>query len=380
MLIVDAHEDLAYNMLTFQRDYTRPVAETRRAEAGANIPKYNDDSVLGWPEYQRGHVAIIFSTLFAVPERLRSGAWDTLTYATAEEAHRAYHAQIDLYKRLVDEHPDKFRLILNRGDLQETLEAWMRFDQMHSLATKNDEGKPPAPATQGPAVGLVILMEGAEGVRRPDELEQWQQRGVRLIGPAWGGTRFCGGTREPGPMTPEGFALLEGMAECGFILDISHMDEKAALQALDVYPGQIVASHSNALALLKGIEGNRHLPDLVLYKLLQRGGMVGIVPFNGFLKAGWRKGDRREEVGLSHIIAQIDYICQMAGNAQQVGIGSDFDGGFGLQSIPTGIDTIADLQTLIPLLAEKGYSENDISAILGQNWLGQLQRNLPEKG
>ena len=80
---------------------------------------------------------------------------------------------------------------------------------------------------------------------------------------------------------------------------------------------------------------------------------------------------------MQHIVAQIDYICQLAGDARHVGLGSDFDGGFGWQSVPAGIDTIADLQKLAPLLAEKGYSNQDIAAILGENWLQLLRRTLP---
>ena len=77
-------------------------------------------------------------------------------------------------------------------------------------------------------------------------------------------------------------------------------------------------------------------------------------------------------------MTQLDYICQMAGDAHHVGIGSDFDGGFGLQSVPAAIETIADLQSLVPLLAQKGYTEEDIAIIMGQNWLKVLNENLPE--
>jgi membrane dipeptidase len=75
---------------------------------------------------------------------------------------------------------------------------------------------------------------------------------------------------------------------------------------------------------------------------------------------------------------QIDYICQNAGDARHAGIGSDFDGGFGVQSTPPEIDTIADLRKLAPLLAERGYSEGDIAAILGGNWIEMLSKALPE--
>jgi membrane dipeptidase len=101
-----------------------------------------------------------------------------------------------------------------------------------------------------------------------------------------------------------------------------------------------------------------------------------VVPYNHFLKKDWGKGDRRQEVSLHHLVAHIDAVCQAAGSARQVGLGTDFDGGFGLQSVPAEIDTIADLQKLIPLLGEKGYSPEDIASILAGNWLERLRRVL----
>lgn len=360
MLIVDAHEDLAYNILSYGRDYTLSAAETRQREQGTQIPIFNGDTLLGWPEYQRGQVAIVFSTLFAAPARRQSYPSETQVYSTPDQAHKIYRAQLDVYHRLTDEHADKFRLIQTQNDLQTVLSHWEN-----------------PPAEMHP-VGLTVLMEGAEGVRSVEELEQWFELGVRVIGPAWAGTRFCGGTREPGPLTKEGYALLEGMGDLGFILDLSHMDQEAALQALDTYAGEIVASHANALALLKGSESNRHLPDRVIQGILDRDGVIGVLPANGFLVPGWKKGDPREQVSLDHVVAQIDYICQMAGDARHVGVGSDFDGGFGVQSVPAGVDTIVDLQKLVPLLDEKGYTQEDIAAILGANWINLLKQTLPE--
>jgi membrane dipeptidase len=58
-------------------------------------------------------------------------------------------------------------------------------------------------------------------------------------------------------------------------------------------------------------------------------------------------------------------------------LGSDFDGGFGLGSVPAGIDTIADLQKLVSLFLERGYTEMDVAAVMGGNWLSILRRVLP---
>jgi membrane dipeptidase len=78
-LIIDAHEDLAWNMLTFGRDYNLSAAETRQREAGTDTPLLNGDTLLGWPEYQRGRVAVVFSVLFIAwsMNSQSASAWST---------------------------------------------------------------------------------------------------------------------------------------------------------------------------------------------------------------------------------------------------------------------------------------------------------------
>jgi membrane dipeptidase len=360
-LIVDSHQDLAWNVLSFGRDYTRSVHETRRIEKGGLTVERNGDTLLGWPEYQQGEVAVIFATLFSTPARWAYD-WETFCYKTPEEAHKQYRQQIDVYHRLTDDHSDKFRFISSVSDLNEVLASQQKAD----------------PAEGGYPVGLLPLMEGADGILDFGELEEWWELGLRFIGPAWAGTRFCGGTKEPGPLTADGHKLLDTMADLGFTLDLSHMDEPAVLESLDIYPGQLVATHANCLALMPGYEFNRLLSDRVIHGILERDGMIGVVPFNTFLKVGWLRGkSSRDEVGLTNLVDHIDHICQLAGDACHVGIGTDFDGGFGLQSTPKEIDTIADLQKLVPLLLSRGYSEEDAVAILGGNWINQLHRSLP---
>lgn len=361
-LTIDAHEDLAWNMATFGRDYTRPVGETRRLERGSPAQTHNGDTLLGWDAYAQGRVALVFATLFAAPVRYNEGEWDTQCYRDDDQADKLYRQQLELYHQLVDEHPDKFRLVLSNADLEETLSGWRNL---------------PPDAETPPPLGLVILMEGAEGIRSVDELPEWHAGGVRLIGPAWAGSRYCGGTKEPGGLTTEGYRLLDGMADQGLILDLSHMDEQAALQALDHYPGVVAATHANAKALLPNLESNRFLSDRLIAGLVDRGGVIGVVPYNLFLDEDWVKGMRRELVSIQAAADQIDHICQIAGDARHVGFGTDFDGGFGWQSVPREIDTIADLHKLGPLLADRGYSEADTAAIFGENWQRVLQSALP---
>lgn len=370
MIIVDGHEDIAWNVLTFGRDYTRSAAETRQLEAGGSAPLHMGDTLLGWSDYQRGKVALVFSTIFAAPIRHKTGAWDILCYSNRGEARALYLKQMDVYRRLVEEHPSKFCVILTRSDLDELLSGW----------TDEIDGVDPGEEclNEEHTVGLVLAIEGGEGIRNVDELERWWQMGLRLIGPAWAGTVFCGGTREPGPLTEAGYRLLDQMGDLGFILDISHMDQQAALQALDHYPGRIVNTHGNVSALLKDNQSNRHLVDDVIRGLIDRNGVIGIVPYNKFLGVDWKRNDPRDEYSINQVVDHIDYVCQMAGDVCHVGLGSDFDGGFGLQAAPKEIDTIADLQKLIPLLRKKGYTDADIAAVLGMNWISVLQRALPE--
>jgi len=361
-LIIDSHQDIAWNMLTYGRDYTRSVTETRRLEAGTTTPDRNGDSLVGWPEYQRGQVAVVFSTLYATPGRKKEMG-DVLWYADSETAHRLYRDQVLVYRKLTDSHPDKFRLITSTKELDSVIEHW-------SGPARDGEGHP---------VGLIFLMEGAEGIRSPNELSEWYDLGLRIIGPAWAGTRYCGGTSEPGPLTNEGRKLISAMADYNFILDLSHMDEAAALESLDRYEGPVIATHANCAALMRGADTNRHLPDQVIRGLIEREGVIGSIPLNTFLKVGWlrKNGNRREEVSLDMYIAHIDHICQLAGNANHAAIGSDFDGGFGLQSIPPELDSIADLQIIASKLMARGYSESDAENILGGNWLRFLRRHLP---
>lgn len=375
--IIDAHEDIAYNALTFGRNYLLAAEETRQIEQDGLTPQRNGHTLLGWPNYQRGQVAVIFSTLFLAPRRYQSADWETQVFGDAAEARTLSEKQLNYYRRLVDEHPDQFRLVRNRRDLQQVLEPWIQTPAHLPRAAKEGEEPDPQPEVTHP-VGLVLLMEGAEGIRAPEEMEEWWEMGVRIAGPVWAGTRFCGGSNEPGEFTREGLALLEVMAGLGYTLDISHMTEASALQALDRYEGPIVATHANAKALIRDVRGDRHLSDLVIRRLIERDGVMGVLPFNRFLRVDWKNSDDRQQITLHTLADHIDHVCQIAGDARHVGIGTDFDGGFGWPAVPFEINTIADMQKLSAILIELGYSEQSASNILGENWRRHLERSLPD--
>ncbi len=347
-LIVDAHEDIAWNVLALGRDVRRSALETRRLEVGTDVPDRNGICMVGLPEWLAGNVAVVLGTIYVAPAR-RGRKSGPQVYSNADEAHAMAQKQLDVYRRLGDDE-EQIALVGNRGSLEGVLESW---------------------ENESPTVGIVPLMEGADPVREPAEAELWFERGVRVIGLSWkAGTRYAGGDGTGGPLTDLGRELLEVMAELGMVLDVSHLAEESFFEALGRFEGQVVATHANPRAL---VPGSRQLSDEMIRRLAERDGVVGIVPANAFLRPDWRT----VQPTLEDVVAAVDHVCQVVGDAAHVGLGSDFDGGFGAEDTPPELDTVADLRRVGPALGEAGYDEEHVEAILGGNWLRVLQDALP---
>jgi hypothetical protein len=123
-IIIDSHEDLAWNIVNLQRDYTQSAASIRKAEENTPKPAFNGNTLLGWDQYQEGQVAIVFGTLYCSPQRLDRGKHPVHSYRNPQEAHQCYRENLDAYWRLTDESPDKFRLLLTQADLEQHLAQW----------------------------------------------------------------------------------------------------------------------------------------------------------------------------------------------------------------------------------------------------------------
>ena len=355
MIIVDAHLDIAYNTVCYGRDYTLPAYKKRRAEAYTLTDP--GPATVGLPDALLGRVGLVFGTLFVSPaERAFSGRQTEPRYRNAREAHALALRQLDIYERLAGDN-EQVRLVKSLADLDAVLATWTP----ETTVTKHQQG-------------IVVLMEGADPILEPKQFEEWYERGVRIVGPAWRATRYAAGTGGSGPLTPLGFELLDVMASVNAVLDLSHMAERAYLQAVERYTGPIIASHSNPRRFC---DSDRNLSDEMIHLLAERDGVVGVVLFNPFLHPTWQQGERRSTVPYSTVLDAIDYICQITGSAAHVGIGSDLDGGFGVNSVPAGIDTIMDLWWLTSGLRRRGYNEADIEAIAGGNFIRKLRQALP---
>lgn len=317
-MIVDAHLDLAYNALDLGRDMGLSLEEARQLNRRTDIP------TVTLPALREGGVGIAFATLFS----------DPTVYTEPQKAHLQALLHLDVYRNWEDR--GWVRILRDGADLQRHLSLW----------------------PQDGVVGLVILMEGAEPLRRPRDVAMFKAQGVRIIGPSWRKTRYAGGTGEPGGLTELGVELLAEMKTHGVALDLSHLDEQAVADAFEHWSGPVCATHANPHYFLPT---NRHLKDDVIKELGQRDGVAGVVLYNAFLQHGWQRGMPR--VGLDVVQQHMEYYAALIG-WKHIGIGSDMDGGFGLHEMPQGIDQAKDfglIGNLVPASERAG--------VLGDNWL-----------
>jgi membrane dipeptidase len=345
-IVVDGHEDIAYNRFTLNRDLFESVAEKRTRE-GPQPVHGKGSATVGYPELMLGNVRIVFATLYVAPDRPDRAPFGK-TYSNPQQAHDQAWEQLQYYISLASD--PRVTLITRRADLDDVI------------------------SSPDPRLGLVVLMEGADPVVQPNEVSEWFDAGVRIVGTSWGKTRYAGGTGEPGGLTQLGRELLAEMERAGMVLDVSHMAEQSFFEALDLFHGPVMASHSNCRAF---VDTDRQLSDEMIRALVARDGVVGTVVYNRFLQAGWDKKMGKDAVGLEDVVRHMRHVCDLALDALHVAIGSDLDGGFGNESIPREIDTVADLQKLGEVLA-RDLSSADVSNIMGGNWIRFLRRVLPQ--
>jgi membrane dipeptidase len=347
--IVDSHLDLAENVTLFGFDLTLSIAERRALEKRTHA-----QATVSLPELERGGIAVVFATVtpgFLAEDVGEDFEPHSAIYHTHEEAEAQALKQIELYQSW--EKQGRVRLLYSVNDLEHHLQLWQ------------SDRKP----------GLVLLMEGADPIVSVSDLPKWWQRGLRMIGLTYGDTQYAVGVasgNQPskhGGLREAGVELMQRMAALGFIWDISHLAEEGVWQGLEMKFPRVCASHANARELTPT---NRHLSDDVIRALAERGGVIGLVLYNAFLEPSWRK-DRTIRVTLAeHLRRHAEHMAGLAG-WQHIGIGSDLDGGFGLEESPQEIDSEADLYkvgAVLPLEAR--------AAVLSTNWLDFLRRTLPK--
>jgi membrane dipeptidase len=340
-MIIDAHLDLAFNAVNKGADLRLPLAALRTSAYGRAATERSETPTVTLPALRSADVRLVFGTIFVLKQtsalRIIGPA-----YTTADEANTQGWAQLRYYHDLAAQ--GETALVGDRGSLERAL------------------------AGDGSQPGLVPLMEGADPIKHVDELEHWYAAGLRLIGLAWSGTRYSGGTGAPGPLTADGRALVQAMNGYDVALDVSHLADESFWQALKLFDGPVLASHANCRAL---VPTDRQLSDDMIRAVAERDGVIGVIPYTKFLVPSWTPNTPR--VGLCALIQHIEHICTIAGDTRHVAIGSDFDGGFGREALPDELDSILDLPRIGDALLAAGWQHEDVAGVLGGNWARWLR-------
>lgn len=351
MFIFDAHLDLAMNAMEWNRDLTWTVKDIRDSELGMTDKPDRGRNTVSFDSMRKGNIGLCVATQIAryvKRDNLLPG-WNSPHQAWAQT-----QAQLAWYRAM--EEIGEMVQIRNLPQLEAHLNLW---------ATSKDK-KP---------IGYILSLEGADSIVTLDHLERSYEQGLRAIGPAhYGPGTYAHGTDAVGGIGQKGKALLKEIERLNLILDATHLCDVSFWETMKLYNGPVWASHNNCR---KFVDHNRQFSDEQLKELLERDAVIGMALDAWMMVPNWVRGVSTPTgmgVGLAHMVQNIDHICQLSGNSEQVGIGTDLDGGFGTEQCPADLDTIADLQKLPHLLADKGYTQEDIQNIMSRNFIKFLRK------
>ena len=319
-MIVDAHLDIAWNAIAHGRGFLAPPASGYLVSRQSLVA---------------AEVGLVFATLYTAPARAQRPMRTRFVYESPHEAYLIAEAEVNYYRSC------GLELIGSRSELAAFAGGWRK-------------GR----------LAAVLLMEGADPIETPAQLGAWFDRGVRIVGPAWGATRYSGGTGAPGGLTDLGQQLLKAMHRKPVILDLSHMADQAVADAFQMWRGPIIASHANARAL---VPGDRQLTDQTIAEIARRGGVMGVSFYQKHLRTSGR-------ATLDDVVKHIVHHARASGGPEHVGLGTDLDGGFDARQTP--IDSLSRLKALQAKL-RLHFNRSQVDGIMGTNWLAFLERSLP---
>ena len=347
-LIVDSHLDLAYNAIEFNRDLRQPVAAIRRCEAGVE-GKGRGSNTVSLHALREGNIGLCFAT---VHSRVESMEGRFPGVRTQQIAYAKAQGEAAFYR--VMEQQGLMRMICDVTSLDAHLDEWQA-----------DRKKTP--------IGFVLSMEGADPIISPQQVAEWWEQGLRTVSLVhYGVSTYAHGTQAPGGLLPAAKSLLRAIEEQGIILDASHMADGTFWEALEIYGGPLIATHNCCRGL---VPHDRQFTDEQIAAIAERQGVIGVAFDAWMLSPGWDKGrPDNSRTTLGTVVDHIDHICQVTGSTAHAAIGTDLDGGYGREQSPCDLDTIADLQKIPTILESRGYSANDVSAMMHGNWINLLRR------
>jgi len=239
----------------------------------------------------------------------------------------------DVFYREVEENSDIAQVALSARDIQRI--TW--------------EGR----------IACILAVEGAEAMQGDlSVLRMLHRLGVRCIGLTWNQRNQLadgvGEMRTGGGLTTLGVKAVREMNRLGIIVDVSHLSDPGFWDVVDCTDQPFIATHSNARSVC---DHPRNLTDEQIDSLAERGGVMGMNFAPAFVDA--------KRATLDRVLDHVDYISDRVGPAH-VGLGSDFDG---IRDTPEGLEDVTRMPRITEGLLERGYSDDDVQAILGENFL-----------
>ena len=228
----------------------------------------------------------------------------------------------------------------------------------------------------------------------PSRVEAFYKLGLRMLIPAYNRDNLlCGGVLEytNAGLSALGKSVVAESDRVGMVLDCSHVSKRASLDIIDASANPVVFSHANPKAL---VDNARNIDDEQIKAVAARGGVIGTVNWGPLI---FKKGMTQRPT-VHDYLEHIDYLAQLLGSTENIGIGSDFslgsyprhnhdNHGPDYKTVMTdmnkyvttywraperfaeGFSSYSEIVDVIDLLQERGYSETDVAGILGENFL-----------
>lgn len=225
---------------------------------------------------------------------------------------------------------------------------------------------------------IILHFQGANPIEMSvDLLNVYHQLGVRVMQLTYNARNFLGdGCLEPDAagLSSFGRQALHRMGDLGMVVDLAHVGVRSSLEAIELVKGPVIVSHANARALC---DSPRNLTDEQIRAVAASGGVIGLCAFPSFVSPVARPT-------IDHLLDHADYLCELVG-PEHVGVGLDFADEdeddyeyFGYDEryyprppwiYPEGIRSFADVPNIAIGLKERGYADEQIRGILGENFL-----------
>ena len=347
-LIFDAHLDLAMNALEWNRNLILSVDEIRNKEQFLKDKPDRGRGTVSLDAMRKGNIGLCVATQIAryVKPKNNLPGWNS-----PEQAWAQTQGQLAWYRAM--ESLEEMFQVKSREDLENHLINW-----------DNNLKKP---------IGYILSLEGADSIISMEHLNKSHEDGLRAIGPAhYGPGTYAYGTDSSGSIGVRGRELLNEIEKLNLILDATHLCDISFWETMERFSGPVWASHNNCRTL---VPNERQFNDQQLKELIKRKAIIGVCMDAWMIIPDWKRGvstPKGRNLSLEKIVDHIDHICQLSGNCDYVGIGSDLDGAFGTEQCPFDINTIADLQKIKPILKNRGYSNLDIEKIFHKNFINFL--------